>query len=217
MSRPGFVLEVDDRTPPLVVHEGEGFRLETFPRGTRVVYPAESLPSLRDVDGAIRQALLQPTNSEPLPALLRAGVPVGIGTDGAVSAGALDMFAGIRMAALLHKGTTRDPRTVGAEAAVRLATAGGAAVLGLGDRVGSLTVGRRADLIVCDLDRPHVAPNPDPWSAVAYGLTAADVRHTVVEGRVLMHDRVLTTIDQRSVVDRVGALCGARAAGEERA
>jgi 5-methylthioadenosine/S-adenosylhomocysteine deaminase len=152
----------------------------------------------------------------PLPALLRAGVPVGIGTDGAVSAGALDMFAGIRMVALLHKGVTRDPRTVGAERAVRMATAGGAAVVGLGDRIGSLTVGRRADLIVCDLDRPHVAPNADPWSAVAYGLTAADVLHTVVEGRVLMRDRALTTIDERSVLDRITGLRRARAAGEER-
>ena len=60
MSRPGFVLEVDDRTPPLVVHEGEGFRLEQFPLGTRVVYPPESLPAIRDVDGAIRHALLNP-------------------------------------------------------------------------------------------------------------------------------------------------------------
>jgi 5-methylthioadenosine/S-adenosylhomocysteine deaminase len=153
----------------------------------------------------------------PLPALLRAGVPVGIGTDGAVSAGALDMFAGIRMAALLHKGVTRDPRSVGAERAVRMATAGGAAVVGLGDRIGSLTAGRRADLIVCDLDRPHVAPNADPWSAVAYGLTAADVLHTVVEGRVLMRDRALTTIDERSVLDRITGLRRARAAGEERA
>ena len=85
----------------------------------------------------------------PLPQLLRAGVPVGIGTDGAVSAGALDMFAGIRLAALLHKGVTRDPRTVGAERAVRLATAGRSGRRwGCGDRSGSLTVGRRADLIV---------------------------------------------------------------------
>jgi 5-methylthioadenosine/S-adenosylhomocysteine deaminase len=151
----------------------------------------------------------------PLPELLRAGVPVGLGTDGAVSAGALDMFAGIRLAALLHKGVTRDPRTVGAERAVRLATAGGAAVLGLGDAIGSLTVGRRGDLIVCDLDRPHVAPNDDPWSAVAYGLTAADVRHTVIDGRVLLRDRALTTIDERSVLDRISELRRSRRAGEE--
>jgi 5-methylthioadenosine/S-adenosylhomocysteine deaminase len=150
----------------------------------------------------------------PLPALVEAGVRVGVGTDGAASAGALDMFAGIRLAALLHKGVARDPRTIGAEQAVRMATAGGAAALGLGDEIGSLTVGRRADLVVCDLDRPHVAQNTDPWSAVAYGLTAGDVRHTVVDGRVLLRDRVLTTIDERAVLHRITELRRMRTTGE---
>jgi 5-methylthioadenosine/S-adenosylhomocysteine deaminase len=151
----------------------------------------------------------------PLPELLRAGVPVGLGTDGAASAGALDLFAGMRLAALLHKGVTRDPGTVGAERAVRMATSGGAQALGLGERIGSLVPGRRADLIVVDLDRPHVVPNTDVWSAVAYDLTAADVRHTLVEGRVLMRDRVLTTIDERRVLDRMKQLRRERRAAEE--
>lgn len=81
MSRPGFVLEVDDRTPPLVVQEGEGFRLEEFPRGTRVVYPPESLTSIRDVDGAIRGALLNPVGREPLPELLFPGMRLTIAFD----------------------------------------------------------------------------------------------------------------------------------------
>jgi hypothetical protein len=81
VTRPGFVLEVDERTPPLVVHEGEGFRLQRFPLGTRVVYPPESLPGLRDVDAAIRRALLEPENSEPLPALLRSGMRLTIALD----------------------------------------------------------------------------------------------------------------------------------------
>jgi len=81
VSRPGFVLNVDERTPPLVVHEGEGFRLETFPAGTRVVYPPESLPGVPDVDAAVRDALLRPENSEPLPALLRAGMRLTIAFD----------------------------------------------------------------------------------------------------------------------------------------
>ncbi|CAA9334562.1 MAG: Transcriptional regulator [uncultured Nocardioidaceae bacterium] len=81
MSRPGFVLEVDDRTPPLVVHEGEGFRLESFPLGTRVVYPPETLPALPDVEAAISEALLNPVDSEPLPALLRPGMRLTIAFD----------------------------------------------------------------------------------------------------------------------------------------
>jgi 5-methylthioadenosine/S-adenosylhomocysteine deaminase len=76
--------------------------------------------------------------------------------------------------------------------------------------VGSLTVGRRADVIAVESARPHVAPNLDPWSAVAYGLASADVRHTVVEGRVLMRDRVLTTIDEPAVLDRMARLRRAR-------
>jgi hypothetical protein len=81
MSRPGFVLEVDDRTPPIVVHEGEGFRLEKFPLGTRVIYPPESLPAIGDGDGAIRHALLNPEGSDPLPELLRPGMRLTIAFD----------------------------------------------------------------------------------------------------------------------------------------
>jgi hypothetical protein len=81
MARPGFVLEVDDRTPPLIVHNGEGFRLERFPLGTRVVYPPEALPAVRDVEEAIQDALLNPLESEPLPELLRPGMRLTIAFD----------------------------------------------------------------------------------------------------------------------------------------
>jgi hypothetical protein len=81
VSRPGFVLEVDDRTPPLVVHEGEGFRLEEFPLGTRVVYPPESLPTVPDVDEAVQHALLNPEGSDPLPTLLFPGMRLTIAFD----------------------------------------------------------------------------------------------------------------------------------------
>jgi Lactate racemase N-terminal domain len=81
MSRPGFVLEVDDRTPPLLVHNGEGFLLERFPLGTRVVYPPEALPPVRDVEESIQNALLNPIDSEPLPELLRPGMRLTIAFD----------------------------------------------------------------------------------------------------------------------------------------
>jgi hypothetical protein len=81
MPRPGFVLEVDERTPPLLVHEGEGFRMQKFPLGTRVVYPPDSLPGLADVTGAIRDALLHPLNSEPLPELMKPGMRLTIAFD----------------------------------------------------------------------------------------------------------------------------------------
>ncbi|HEU5034006.1 MAG TPA: lactate racemase domain-containing protein [Mycobacteriales bacterium] len=81
MSRPGFVLEVDERTPPLLVHSGESFRLQEFPLGSRVIYPPESLPGVPDVDETIEHALLHPTDSEPLPALLRPGMRLTIAFD----------------------------------------------------------------------------------------------------------------------------------------
>ncbi|BCB77329.1 lactate racemase domain-containing protein [Phytohabitans flavus] len=78
MSRPGFVLEVDERTPALLMHEGEGFRLEKLPLGSRVIYPPESLPGMRDVDGEIRRALDNPLGREPLRELLYPGMRLTI-------------------------------------------------------------------------------------------------------------------------------------------
>src|SRR2546428_8186010 len=81
MSRPGFVLEVDERTPPLLVHAGEGFGLQKFPLGTNVIYPPDPLPAVPNVSGAIRQALLHPVGSEPLPELLKPGMRLTIAFD----------------------------------------------------------------------------------------------------------------------------------------
>src|SRR5438445_12967294 len=82
MPRPGFVLEVDERTPPLIVHQGEGYRMQKFPLGMRVVYPPDALPGLRDLNAHIRQALLNPVgDSKPLPELLFAGMRLTIAVD----------------------------------------------------------------------------------------------------------------------------------------
>lgn len=87
-----------------------------------------------------------------------------------------------------------------------MATIEGARALGLGDHLGSLEPGMRADLIVLDLGGPHPRPRHDPWSALAYAAHAADVRDTVVEGRVLMRERVLTTLDEAADPADLGAL-----------
>ena len=81
MPRPGFVLEVDERTPPVLVHEGEGFRLQRFPLGSRVVYPPDPLPGIKDVGAAIRHALENPVGSEPLSELLKPGMRLTIAVD----------------------------------------------------------------------------------------------------------------------------------------
>lgn len=135
----------------------------------------------------------------PVPALLGAHASVGLGTDGAASAGSLDMKAVVTMAALLHKGVSFDPTMIDAERAVRLGTVDGARGLGL-TTVGTIEVGMAADLQVVRADGLNTAPTTDPWSAIVYGSTAADVRHVVIDGRVVMRDRELQTIDQQSAL-----------------
>lgn len=141
----------------------------------------------------------------PVPRLLSTGVTVGLGTDGAVSSNTLDVLGAVRQAALVHK-AGGDPTLVGAEQAVRMATIEGARALGLGEQLGSLEVGKRADLVVLDLNAPHLRPPHDPWSTLAYAAHSADVRDTVVDGRVLMRDRVLTTLDEPAVIADLEAL-----------
>ncbi|MBE8476744.1 amidohydrolase [Streptomyces justiciae] len=141
----------------------------------------------------------------PVPRLLSAGVTVGLGTDGAVSSNTLDVLGAVRQAALVHK-AGGDPTLVGAEQAVRMATIEGARALGLADQLGSLEAGKRADLVVLDLNAPHLRPLHDPWSTLAYAAHSADVRDTVVDGRVLMRDRVLTTLDEPAVISDLEAL-----------
>ncbi|MEU9539849.1 amidohydrolase [Streptomyces mirabilis] len=141
----------------------------------------------------------------PVPRLLSAGVTVGLGTDGAVSSNTLDVLGAVRQAALVHK-AAGDPTAVGAEQAVRMATLEGARALGLGDHLGSLEPGKRADLIVLDLNAPQVRPAHNPWSTLAYAAHSADVRDTVVDGRILMRDRVLTTLDEATTLADLEAL-----------
>ncbi|CAM5546460.1 Amidohydrolase OS=Streptomyces alboniger OX=132473 GN=CP975_06520 PE=4 SV=1 [Streptomyces alboniger] len=143
-----------------------------------------------------------------VPELLEAGVTVGLGTDGAVSSNTLDLLGAVKIAALVHK-AGGDPTAVGAEQAVRMATIEAARALGLGDQLGSLEPGKRADLIVLDLGRPHLAPRHDPWSTLAYAAAAGDVRDTVVDGRVLMRERVLRTLDEAAVLRDLAAAAGA--------
>ncbi|WP_046730001.1 amidohydrolase [Streptomyces humi] len=135
----------------------------------------------------------------PVPRLLGAGVTVGLGTDGAVSSNTLDLLGAVRQAALVHK-AGGDPTAVGAEQAVRMATVEGARALGLDGQLGSLEPGKRADLIVLDLGKPHLTPRHDAWSMLAYAAQASDVRDTVVDGRVLMRDRALTTLDEAAAL-----------------
>jgi 5-methylthioadenosine/S-adenosylhomocysteine deaminase len=132
----------------------------------------------------------------PLPQMLARGIRVSFGTDGAASNNTLDLLRDVQLAALLYKGITGDPTCMPARAMVELLTLGGARVLGLAERIGSLEVGKRADVVCLSLDAPHAVPVYDPWAHVAYAARAADVRHVVIDGRVVVQDGQLLTVDE---------------------
>jgi len=130
-----------------------------------------------------------------IPAMLAAGVNVGIGTDGAASNNSLDMFADMRLAALLAKGASGDPCAVPAAQALEMATLAGARALNMAGRTGSLVVGKQADIIAVDLGQIPTQPVFDPISHLVYAAQRSQVTHTWVAGRALLNDGRLTTLD----------------------
>ena len=138
----------------------------------------------------------------PLPALLEAGAVVGLGTDGAASNNNLDLLEEVRLAALLHKGFSGDPTVINAHQALRLATSGGAQALGLGGRIGTLEVGKRADFLLVDLQGAHNQPLFDAESQMVYAARSSDVDTVVVDGQVLVRHGRLTRIDEREVISK---------------
>jgi 5-methylthioadenosine/S-adenosylhomocysteine deaminase len=140
------------------------------------------------------------SGAAPVPAYLAAGVAVGLGTDGAASNNDLDMFEAMRMASLLHKLQSGDPRVVGARTALEMATIGGARALGMAAQIGSLKPGKRADVIVVDMTAARQTPMYDPISHLVYTTRGDDVRTTIVHGRVLMRDRRVLSLDEAAVL-----------------
>jgi len=138
----------------------------------------------------------------PVQPLLAAGVAVGIGTDGAASNNKLDMMAETRLAALLAKVGTLDPTAVPAATAIRMATLNGASALGMADKVGSVKVGKQADLIAIDLSALETAPAFDPVSHVVYAAGREQVSHVWVKGRALLSERKLQTLDEDALKAR---------------
>jgi 5-methylthioadenosine/S-adenosylhomocysteine deaminase len=148
----------------------------------------------------------------PIPELLDQGVTVGLGTDGAGSNNNLDLWGELSLAARLHKVWRRDPTCLPATVAVALATREGARVLGLENQTGTLTPGKEADLIVLDLNQPHLTPLYDPFSHLTYAARAADVRHVMARGRWLLYDRRFTTLNWPEIAARLRRDCRGLAA-----
>ncbi|MEN1984629.1 amidohydrolase [Paenibacillus hubeiensis] len=136
----------------------------------------------------------------PITDMVAQGVAVGLGTDGAGSATTVDMFEGIKAATWLQKLDHGDPTKLPAREVLRMATSGSAYLLNLHEDVGVLDVGRKADLILIDLRKPHLQPMHNVESLLAYSVNGADVDTTIVNGRVLMRHRELLTLDEEIVL-----------------
>ncbi len=137
-----------------------------------------------------------------VPEMLQAGVNVALGCDGGPSNNTYDMFREMKLAAIIHKARLLDPTVMPAERVLEVATINGAKALGLENEIGSLEVGKKADLIIVDAAKPHLAPNFNPLSDIVYAACGEDVSDMIVDGRVLMRRRRPMTIDEAEVLGK---------------
>ncbi len=136
-----------------------------------------------------------------VPELLDAGVNVALGTDAGTCDNAYDMFDAMRLAAIIHKGRLLDPMVVPAETAIEMATVNGAAAMKKDHLIGSLETGKKADIITIDLNNPRLAPNVNPVSTVVYSAKGTDVDNVIIDGKFVVRDRKVLTMDEGKVMD----------------
>jgi len=139
----------------------------------------------------------------PVPALLKAGVTVGLGTDGCASNNNLDLFSEMDTAAKLHKVNAMDPTLMNAVTVLKMATIEGARSLGLQNITGSLEIGKKADVIIIDTHKPHLVPVYNPVSHIVYSAQGSDVQDVIVNGRILIKDRKFLTVDLENIIEKV--------------
>lgn len=139
----------------------------------------------------------------PVPDMLQAGIAVGLGTDGCASNNSLDMIREMSTAAKLHKAARLDPTVLDAQTVVRMATIGGAKALGMDRYTGSLEVGKKADIMIVDMNKPHLTPVYNEYSHLVYAASGADVDSVIINGLPVMIHRQLTTINETEVMQHV--------------
>ncbi len=142
----------------------------------------------------------------PVPTMLKEGITVSIGTDGAASNNDVDMFTEMDTVAKIHKVAALDSTVMTAEETLHAATLGGAKALGAEDRIGSLAVGKKADCIIVDFNQPHLSPVYNFPSHLVYVVKGGDVTHSMINGKMVMENRTLLTIDEQQVKTRMGEL-----------
>ncbi len=213
ISESPFELQYSQDTygmPSIEMYESIGF-FEGPTIAAHVVWPTkEEIPILAERKVGV---IHNPTSNmkiasgiSPITEMLAAGVRVGIGTDGAASNNDLDLWEEMRLAALLQKVDRMDPEVMSATTVLTMATRGGAIATGLGDSVGSLEVGKQADLIQVAFDDVHHVPTYDVISHLVYVTDEQDVASVVVDGKLLMKEREMLTIDTERVAAEAKAL-----------
>ena len=206
ISESPFELQYSQDTygmPSIEMYESIGF-FEGPTIAAHVVWPTEEeIPILAERKVGV---IHNPTSNmkiasgiSPITEMLAAGVRVGIGTDGAASNNDLDLWEEMRLAALLQKVDRMDPEVMSATTVLTMATRGGAIAAGLGDSVGSIEIGKRADLIQVAFEDVHHVPTYDVISHLVYVTDEQDVASVVVDGKVLMKEREMLTIDTERV------------------
>lgn len=138
----------------------------------------------------------------PVQKMLDKGITVGLGTDGAASNNKLDMFAEMRLAALIAKGFSGCPTDLRAYDVIKMATINGAKALGMADKIGSLEIGKQADMIAVNLGEVETQPLFDPISHIVYAAGREQVTHTWVDGLLVLKDRVLLTLDEKMLIEQ---------------
>jgi 5-methylthioadenosine/S-adenosylhomocysteine deaminase len=146
------------------------------------------------------------SGAAPVVDMLAQAITVGLGTDGCASNNDLDLFQTLDMTAKLHKVMRLDPTVLPAETVVRLATLDGARALGLAAEIGSLEIGKQADLIMINTRAPHLTPIHHPASAMVYTAKGSDVQNVMVAGRLLVKNRRVLTVDVEEIMSRVAGL-----------
>ncbi|MCL2366192.1 MAG: amidohydrolase [Oscillospiraceae bacterium] len=142
----------------------------------------------------------------PVPKMLKAGVKVALGTDGAASNNTLNMFRELAMLTLIHKGVNHDATAISAHEGLMIATKNGALAIGRSD-LGEITPGNTADLAILSLDHPNMQPINNPVSALAYSANGSEVETVIVNGCILMENKEFLTIDAEKVISEVTKIC----------
>jgi 5-methylthioadenosine/S-adenosylhomocysteine deaminase len=139
----------------------------------------------------------------PIPRMMEKGITVGLGTDGCASNNDLDLFTEMDTTAKIHKVTSMDPTVMDARTVVKMATRDGAEVLGLENRIGSIEVGKCADIIILDMNKPHLTPLYNHYSHLVYAASGHDVTTVIIDGKIVMRNRDLITIDIEDIMEQV--------------